>query len=88
MHVVPIGQSILERPNDRIDVILAHLSDVLEHEGQRFEDSGTDVEFRLAVLIEQMRDRGEGSSRLGNNCAERSAMGQNDAQYFRKRATH
>jgi hypothetical protein len=42
---VALGEGVLEHANDSIEVVLGHLADVLEDEGERFEATVADVEL-------------------------------------------
>mmetsp|Transcript_47908 Transcript_47908/g.101821 ORF Transcript_47908/g.101821 Transcript_47908/m.101821 type:complete len:232 (-) Transcript_47908:2403-3098(-) len=64
---VAIHEGVLKEGGDSVDVVLAHLTDVLEHEAQRLEDAVLDVELRDAVLIHERRQDREGSARLGHD---------------------
>ena len=67
MNSVPLGKSVLEESGDGVDVVLGHLSDVLEDERESFEATVSDVEFGSSVLVEDSGDGGERSTGLGND---------------------
>mmetsp|Transcript_22144 Transcript_22144/g.59274 ORF Transcript_22144/g.59274 Transcript_22144/m.59274 type:complete len:407 (+) Transcript_22144:133-1353(+) len=64
---VPIHERVLEDGGDGVDVVLAHLADVLEHEAQALEDTVLHVQLRHAVLVHQRGQYREGATRLGND---------------------
>mmetsp|Transcript_21279 Transcript_21279/g.52407 ORF Transcript_21279/g.52407 Transcript_21279/m.52407 type:complete len:375 (-) Transcript_21279:2187-3311(-) len=64
VHQVAVHQGVLQEWCDGVDVVLAHLPDVLEQEGQGLEHAVLHVELRQAVLVEQRREHREGPARL------------------------
>ena len=50
VNQIAISQCVLEKRSDCIDVILGHLSDVLEHECQTFQDSVLYIQLLHSVL--------------------------------------
>ena len=61
---------MLFRSDDGVDVVLAHLANVLEEERHGLEATVADVELGRAVLVEDGGDAGEGSASLGDDgCA-------------------
>mmetsp|Transcript_9934 Transcript_9934/g.17038 ORF Transcript_9934/g.17038 Transcript_9934/m.17038 type:complete len:221 (-) Transcript_9934:402-1064(-) len=74
VHEVAVHESVLQQGGDGVDVVLAHLADVLEEEGQRLEHAVLHVELRHAVLVHERGEHGEGRARLrhdgdGHRCA-------------------
>ena len=63
----PVHEGVLEQRRDRVDVVLAHLADVLEEERERLQDAVLDVELRHAVLVHEAGQHGEGGARLGDD---------------------
>lgn len=59
VHEVSVGECVNEQWDDGIDVGVGCWSDVLEHEGEGFEDAVLDVEFSDSVLIHECRQDGE-----------------------------
>mmetsp|Transcript_85338 Transcript_85338/g.241568 ORF Transcript_85338/g.241568 Transcript_85338/m.241568 type:complete len:278 (+) Transcript_85338:126-959(+) len=64
---VPIHERVLEDGGDGVDVVLAHLADVLEHEAQALEDTVLHVQLRHAVLVHQRGQHRERAARLGDD---------------------
>lgn len=64
---VTVGEGVLEASDDRVDVVLAHLADVLEEERHGLEATVADVELRRAILVEDGGNAGERSTGLGND---------------------
>eukprot|EP00053_Salpingoeca_punica_P017422 m.167819 g.167819 ORF g.167819 m.167819 type:complete len:1096 (+) comp17202_c1_seq2:150-3437(+) len=67
VHQVAVHQGVLQQWGDGVDVVLAHLADVFEHEGERLEHAVLHVELRHAVLVHERRQNSEGRARLGHN---------------------
>ena len=67
MNSIPLSKSVLEEPSDGVDVVLGHLSDVLEDERESLEATVSNVEFGSSVLVEDSGDGGEGSTGLGDD---------------------
>ncbi len=67
MHVVSVGERVVQAANDRVDVVFAHLADVFKHPAQRLETAVAHVELRCPILVEDGRDGGEGPARLGHD---------------------
>ena len=65
---LPVHECIFKQWRHRIDVILAHLADILEHKGQRFEDAILYVQLRYSVLVHETGQHCERGARLGNDC--------------------
>lgn len=59
---IPICQSVFQAGDYTVNVILAHLSDVLEQERHRFQATVSDVEIGRAVLVEDSGDTSEGTA--------------------------
>merc|ERR1719347_81957 len=59
VNQVSVHQGILEERCDRIDVVLPHLTDVLEEEGERLEDAVLNVELWHPVLIHETGEHRE-----------------------------
>mmetsp|Transcript_16350 Transcript_16350/g.54741 ORF Transcript_16350/g.54741 Transcript_16350/m.54741 type:complete len:351 (+) Transcript_16350:350-1402(+) len=70
VHQVTIHKGVFKKWGNSIDIILAHLSDVLEKERQRFQNSVLDIELGQTILIQQRREDSERSASLSNdsNC--------------------
>ena len=64
----PVHEGVLEERRDCVDVVLAHLADVLEQEAQRLENTVLHVELGHAVLVHQAGQDGEWGTSFGNNC--------------------
>ena len=64
---LPVHECILKQWRHRVDVILAHLANVLEHEGERLEDAILYIQLRHTVLIHEAGQHGEWGARLGND---------------------
>mmetsp|Transcript_45842 Transcript_45842/g.81937 ORF Transcript_45842/g.81937 Transcript_45842/m.81937 type:complete len:859 (-) Transcript_45842:1570-4146(-) len=64
---VAVHEGILQQGADSIDVVLAHLTNVLEQEGHGLEDPILDVELGHTVLVHEGGDDGEGGARFGHN---------------------
>ncbi len=64
---LPVHQSVLEQRADGVDVVLAHLADVLKHERQRLEDAVLDVQLGHPVLVHQAREDGERGARFAHD---------------------
>mmetsp|Transcript_25464 Transcript_25464/g.36336 ORF Transcript_25464/g.36336 Transcript_25464/m.36336 type:complete len:237 (-) Transcript_25464:2044-2754(-) len=64
MNCITIHQSIFEKWRHGIDVILAHLSNVLKHKAESLEHSILNVYFWYAILIHKCRKDGEGATSL------------------------
>ncbi|RUP50239.1 hypothetical protein BC936DRAFT_139883 [Jimgerdemannia flammicorona] len=74
VHKIPIHKRVFEQRRDGIDIILAHLTDILEDERHRLEHAVLYVELWHAVLVHEGRQDGEGGAGLGydgdgNGCA-------------------
>ena len=64
---LPVHQSIFQQGSHGVDVVLAHFSDVLKHEGQRLQDAILNVELWDAVLVHEGWQHGEGGAGLRND---------------------
>mmetsp|Transcript_146 Transcript_146/g.351 ORF Transcript_146/g.351 Transcript_146/m.351 type:complete len:636 (+) Transcript_146:233-2140(+) len=64
VHEVAVHQRVLQQRRDRIDVVLAHLPDVLKHERERLEHAVLHVELGRAVLVHERRQHSERCARL------------------------
>eukprot|EP00968_Pinguiococcus_pyrenoidosus_P024619 scaffold4871_cov260-Pinguiococcus_pyrenoidosus.AAC.6 len=64
MHQVAVHERVLQQWHGGIDVVLAHLANVLEHERHRFQDAVLHVQVGDAVLVHQRRKDGERTARL------------------------
>ena len=64
---IPVHQRIFQQWGDCVDIVLAHLPDVLEEKGERFQNSVLDVQFRNTVLVHESRDDGEGGAGFCND---------------------
>mmetsp|Transcript_11071 Transcript_11071/g.44852 ORF Transcript_11071/g.44852 Transcript_11071/m.44852 type:complete len:373 (+) Transcript_11071:170-1288(+) len=64
---VTVHEGVLEERRHGVDVVLAHLADVLEEEGERLEDAVLDVELGNAVLVHERGEHGERRARLGDD---------------------
>ena len=62
--MVPVHERVLQQRDDRVDVVLAHLADVLEHEAQGLEDSVLHIRVWDLVLVHDARNHSEGRARL------------------------
>lgn len=49
--LIPVHESILQQRRDGIDVVFAHLSNVLEQEGEGLQYTVLHVELRHAVFV-------------------------------------
>jgi hypothetical protein len=67
MNLVAVGEGVFEAGDDRVDVVLAHLADVLEQERHGLQATVADVELGRAVLVEDGGDAGEGTASLGDD---------------------
>lgn len=63
----PVHQCILQQGRDSIDVVLAHLPDVLKQEGQGLEHAVLHVELRHAVLVHESGEHGERRTGLSHD---------------------
>ena len=63
----PVHERVLQEGRDGVDVVLAHLADVLKQKGERFEHAVLHVELRNPVLVHQSWEHGEGGTRLGDD---------------------
>ena len=59
---IPVHQRIFQQRGDCVDIVLAHLPDVLEEKGERFQNSVLDIQFRNTVLVHESRDDGKGGA--------------------------
>ena len=76
VHLVAVGQSVLEAGQDRVDIVLAHLADVLEQERHGLQATVADVELWRAVLVQDGGDAGERTASLGNDgCTSVQSLG-------------
>ena len=57
---VSVHEGILQQRCHSIHVVLTHLADVLEHEGEGLEDAVLDVQLGHAILVHEAREDGEG----------------------------
>lgn len=53
MHEIAVHESVLEQRRHRVNVVLAHLADVLEHERQRLEHAVLHVQLGHAILVHE-----------------------------------
>mmetsp|Transcript_40604 Transcript_40604/g.62474 ORF Transcript_40604/g.62474 Transcript_40604/m.62474 type:complete len:214 (-) Transcript_40604:895-1536(-) len=67
VHEVAVHKSVFEEGGHGVHVVLAHLADVLEQEGQRLEHAVLDVELGEAVLVEEGGEDGEGAAGLSHD---------------------
>mmetsp|Transcript_67790 Transcript_67790/g.141343 ORF Transcript_67790/g.141343 Transcript_67790/m.141343 type:complete len:562 (-) Transcript_67790:1430-3115(-) len=67
VHEVAVHECVLQQRRHGVHVVLAHLADVLEEEGQRLEHAVLHVELRQAVLVEKGREHGKRAARLRHN---------------------
>jgi len=75
VDLVAVREGVLETGEDAVDVVLAHLANVLEQERQCLEAAVAHVELGRAVLVEDGRDAGEGSTSLGDDGCARIVRG-------------
>mmetsp|Transcript_4651 Transcript_4651/g.13434 ORF Transcript_4651/g.13434 Transcript_4651/m.13434 type:complete len:377 (-) Transcript_4651:3277-4407(-) len=70
MDWIAVRDGILQQWSHSVDVVLAHVADVLEHEAHGLQDAVLDVDLRHAVLVHQCGEHGEGTAGLGDdgNC--------------------
>lgn len=71
MNGVSLGESVLEESGDGVDIVLGHLSDILEDERERLQASVSDVQLGRSVLVQYGRDGGEGPTGLGDDGCKR-----------------
>lgn len=71
MNEVSVGEGVLEAGDDGVDVVLAHLANVLEEERHGLETTVANVELGRAILVENSGDAGEGSASLGDDSCAR-----------------
>ena len=64
---LPVHEGIFKQRCHCIDVVLAHLSNVLKQERKRLEDTILNIELRYSVLIHEGWQHGEGRTGLRNN---------------------
>ena len=64
---IPVHERVLQQWRDGVDVVLAHLPDVLKQEGERLEDTVLHVQLGHAVLVHERRQHGEGRAGLGDD---------------------
>lgn len=62
--LVPVHESVLQERGDRVDVVLAHLSNILKEEAERLEHSVLHVEFWYSVLVHERWQDSEGRAGL------------------------
>mmetsp|Transcript_13092 Transcript_13092/g.26584 ORF Transcript_13092/g.26584 Transcript_13092/m.26584 type:complete len:215 (-) Transcript_13092:3136-3780(-) len=67
MNCITIHQSIFEKWSHSVDVILAHLSNVLKHEAESLEHSILNVHFWNAILIHECREDCEWTTSLSDD---------------------
>lgn len=65
--ISPVHERILQQWRDGVDVVFAHLSDVLKQEGEGLENTVLHVEFRNPVLIHERWENREGRTGLGDD---------------------
>ena len=59
VNEVTIGERVLEHRDDGVGVVRGLWADVFEDERERLQTTGTDVEFRRAVLVQDGGDTRE-----------------------------
>ena len=64
VHQVSINQCVFQQAANGENVVLAHFSDVLEHEAETLEDTVLHVHLRHPILVHQRRQDCKGSTRL------------------------
>mmetsp|Transcript_24317 Transcript_24317/g.61665 ORF Transcript_24317/g.61665 Transcript_24317/m.61665 type:complete len:665 (+) Transcript_24317:276-2270(+) len=64
VHEVAVHQRVFKDGGDCMDVVLAHLADVLEHEAQTLKHAILHVQLGHPVLVHQRRQHGERTARL------------------------
>mmetsp|Transcript_59885 Transcript_59885/g.165715 ORF Transcript_59885/g.165715 Transcript_59885/m.165715 type:complete len:203 (+) Transcript_59885:510-1118(+) len=64
---IPVHEGVLQDGRYRVDVILAHLTDVLKHETQALQDTVLDIQLWHPVLVHECRQDSEGPTCLGHN---------------------
>lgn len=67
MDQITVHKRVLDERRDGVDVVLAHLANVLEHEAERLEHTVLNVELGHSILVHEARQDGEGRTSLGNN---------------------
>lgn len=56
----PVHECVLQQRCDSVDVVFAHLSNVLKQEGQGFQHTVLDVKLWDSILIHKCRQHCEG----------------------------
>ena len=59
---ISVSECVFEQGSHSVNVVLSHLSDVLEHECQTFQDSVLHVQFLHSIFIHQGGENGEWSA--------------------------
>ncbi len=67
VDLVAVDEGVLEEGGDGVDVVLGHLANVLEEEGEGLEHTVLHVELGHAVLVHERGQDGEGRARLGDD---------------------
>jgi len=67
MDQVAVDQRILQQWCHSVNVVLAHLADVLEHERERLKDAILHVHLRYTVLVHQGGEHREGAAGFSDN---------------------
>ena len=67
MNGVSVCQGVLETCDDTVDVVLAHLPNVLEEEGHGLQASVADVQVWCTVLVQNGGNAGERTARFLRN---------------------
>ena len=67
VHLVAVDEGVFQERGNGVDVVLGHFADVLEEEGEGFEDAVLHVELGDAVFVHEGREDGEGGAGFGDN---------------------
>lgn len=67
MDRISVRECIFQKSNDWLDVVLCHLSNILEHKGERFQDTILNIQFLHPVLIHKSRKDCKRSARFRND---------------------
>ena len=62
MHLIAVDEGVFEEGGDSVYVVFCHFADVLEEEGERFENAVLDVKFGDTVFVHQGGEYGKGSA--------------------------
>ena len=67
MNWISFNERILQEGDNAVDVVLSHVTNILEHEAKRLQNAILNVEFRDSIFIHECRENSERPTCLCDN---------------------